>query len=247
LHTPVVAALVARALWVVAGLVTKWRRVTYRDDMHSEVPHQAPPLVHMEQFPWPPPLPTFRWALPRPLLFDSADDRLGDVFNRLREGLRRGGFDDWSVYAVGEDGFALAARMESIHDDGRPLPGDSRWLLRSPRRFSLAEVLKSMVVARPGRYRILVFTLTPRSTSPNQAAPPSPDAVQQLPRRGAGQLSPGLFLHPAPPKQEVEALIYEFVRSASDEPIALLEPNTSALSARAHLVGAGIRAAGELQ
>jgi hypothetical protein len=219
------------------GVATSSFRVAVRRGCETAVPS----IDHgdMKQFPWPPPRPTFRYTLPAGLLIQSEADTLESVFQRIQKALQRGGFDQWSAYAIGDDGFAVAARMETIGDDGIPLPGSKRWLLRPPGQFSIAEILKALVTAERGRYRILVLLVTPRAVVFDAPAL-TPSVVTDLPSGGAGELSPQLKAVPVPPERGAEALIFEFARGAADDPVHLVDQGHSPLSALQHLVGAGL-------
>jgi hypothetical protein len=202
---------------------------------HSEMP----------QFPWPPPAPTFSHALPRGLVVQADGETLKTAFDRMLAALRRGGFDVWSVYAIGDDGFAVAARMERINDDGTPRPGADRWMLRpSPREFSLTEFLKGLVTAQSGRYRVLVLLLTSRPVTFGPS--PSPGDVMKLPAGGADSLPPDLAAKLVPPGRSSVALVYELFKRAPDDPARLVGMAESPLSPRAHLVSAGLWTPAEL-
>jgi hypothetical protein len=173
---------------------------------------------------------------------------LGAVFDGLRTALGRAEITDWSVYGIGDDGFAIAARMESIRDDGRPIPSPNRWSVEpTPNTvtFSLAEILRRAFNASPGRYRITVLAFTPRPITAD--APADETTTRRLPEGGAGQLPPSLRSVPAPSARDVEALIYEFFRASPVENLQIVSTENSRLTAKQHLVGAGLWAENDLR
>jgi hypothetical protein len=173
---------------------------------------------------------------------------LGEVFDGLIAALDRGEITDWSVYGIGDDGFAIAARMEGIGDDGRSLPPPNRWSIEpTPKTmtFSLAEILRRAFNASPGRYRIIVLAFTPRLIT--AGAPADEATMRSLPEGGAGQLPPSLSSAPAPPGRSVEALIYEFFRASPVENLRIVSTENSRLTAKQHLVGSGLWAERDLR
>ena len=146
-------------------------------------PPSAPPATTLPQFPWPPPSWTARTVLPRWMA--SPGEPLGGVFDRLVSALRRADIVEYSVFAVGTDGFAVVSRLERIADDGRPAP--ERWSVQPAKRrsFSLRDYLSALFRAEPGRYRVIVFVTTARAVSAS-AEVPDRETMERLLRSGAG-------------------------------------------------------------
>jgi hypothetical protein len=161
------------------------------------------------------------------------------MFDGLKAALARAGITDWSAYGIGDDGFAIAARMESINDDGRPLPIPNRWSVQPIRTttFDIAEILRRAFSAAPGRYRIIALLVTSRPVTQGAAADAA--TLTRLPDAGAGRLPPSLATSPAP-QADIEALVYEFFRPSPADAIRLVTSAESRLTARAHLVAAGL-------
>ena len=206
----------------------------------SAQPGPRPPLEVMPQFPWPPPRWTSRYVLPKGLVVTGEADTLGILFDRITKGLIRGKIYEWSAYGVGNDGFAIVSRMEQIADDGRPKPGAKRWAVQRrlhERPVSLAEYIRALFLARPGRYRVIVLIVTTRPIRPSEEEP-EPSAMERLLREGAGVLPKMLRTKILGPSGRCEALIYEFYRASEDEDPHWV--NSSHLLAIDHLTAAGL-------
>jgi hypothetical protein len=190
----------------------------------------------LPQFPMPPPEWTLRTVLPNGLVVTREGEPLGDIFDRLRQALGRAQIQDFTVYGIENDGFALVARMESIADDGKPAP--ERWaqgVVRTP-VFSVTDYLKALFTARPGRYRVIAFLVTPRTVTPG--APADKDTLNRLWRGGAGDLPQEVRRVALPPSGRCEALVYEFFRATDDDPP--VQVADSRLTGPQHLAGAGL-------
>ena len=199
------------------------------------------------QFPWPPPAPTSFQTLPAGLVTTGEGDSLGRVFDRLKLALSRieGGF--WSVYAIGNDGFAIVTRIEAIEVDGRPKPPPDRWLTPSqplPRRITgIGDYIRALFGARPGRYRFLVLAVTARSISGSETTLTSTEAMRLL-RSGTDDLPASLRAMRLGPSGRCVALIYEFERASEVSEARFLE--ASPVSVATHLVRAGLWETGQL-
>jgi hypothetical protein len=195
------------------------------------------PVGAMPEFPWPPPRWTTRAVLPSGLAVRGEGEPLGSIFDRLRDALRRAEILEWSVYAIGLDGFAIVSRMESIDEEGRPQR--ERWGLNAarPRLFSIADYLSALFRASPGRYRVIALAVTARAVTAS-ADPVDRETLERLLRAGAGDLSGTLRQTPLPQSGRCEALIYEFFRPSADDQATLV--TASGVSAARHLAGAGL-------
>ena len=191
----------------------------------------------MPQFPWPPPRWTSRLVLPPGVAVRAEGELLGDIFSRLRAALTRADITEWSVYAIGTDGFAIIARLENIDDDGRPTPTRFQAPGVRSRTFDIRDYLTNLLRARVGRYRVVALVVT---AAPVTAGPTATDraTMDRLLVSGAGTLSEQLSRTPLPAGGHSEALVYEFFRPSEDDPVQqVLE---SRLSAVQHLAGAGL-------
>jgi hypothetical protein len=200
----------------------------------------------MPQFPWPPPRWSSRAVLPAALVIARESEPLGPIFDRLREALRRADISEWSVFAVGGEGFAIVSRLENIDDDGRPTP--TRWsidrLSARPRSFSIPGYIAALFNASPGRYRVVAFVVTawPVTASSSHATPAT---MENLLASGAGDLPYELRITPLPRSGRCEALVYEFFRPSEDD--SPTQVTASRLSAIQHLAAAGLWHAEDLR
>ena len=198
----------------------------------------------MPQFPWPPPRWTSRTVLPQALAITRSGDTLGAIFDRLRAAVDRAGLEEWSVYSVGDDGFAIIARLENIDDKGRPAQPRFQAGVGRAQIFSISDYLTALLRARPGRYRVIAVVVTARPVSAGSTAATA-EMMRNLLVGGAGTLAEALRGMPASSSVHCEALVYEFFRATEDEqPAQVLD---GALTARDHLVGASLWSAEELR
>jgi hypothetical protein len=167
------------------------------------------------------------------------------VFHNLKSALDRAGILDWSAYMIEPtDGFVIVARMESINRDGRPLDGQNRWLSEGRPSFtSVFELLERLVTASTGRYRVIVLAYTGRTVvaDPNEV----PNSLPQLATQGPASLPPALAATPSPSAVACVALVYEFQKLPGRDP-EWLDASRSGLTAKQHLVGAGLWKEAEL-
>lgn len=202
----------------------------------------APPATRdeMPAFPWPPPKASALRDLPLVWLVDDpATSRLGDLDARLTAALDRVGYGQRSYFRV-PGGFALSTRVERIAPDGTPEAGAERWALdeSAARIFSLIDYLKALLLARPGRFRVLVFTVTPQSFATSGAEVSADEAAAWV-TGGANRLPAALgAVELASAPFACTVLIYEFERSAESDPARVVVPGR--LDGREHLVRAGL-------
>ncbi len=176
---------------------------------------ESPEGFKIGQLPRPIPKWTSRYKLPRQLLFVD-DDTLGDVFDRLEHVMRQAEMYSWSAYAIHDDGFALITQLENIDKNGTPKPGKDRWDIKSESKkpLSIADYIAALLKSEPGRYRVIVFTVTHRNleTSSSEA---TPEYMRDLLRQGSDILPPKLR------NKNIQALtrglvfVYEFERDES--------------------------------
>lgn len=218
-----------------------FERATFRPQLFLTA---GPRLHPLPQLDLPLPRPSLRRVLPAGLVTSGSGDSLGAAFDRLERALHRAEVPTWSVYGIGDDGFAVVSQAERIHDDGTGLAPDRRW---PP---GLAEVdppgpaggfvdyLRRLFAgSEPGRYRLLIFAVTDRPLTVGPA-PPSPATMDSLLVSGATHLPAALRGRTLGADGRCEVYVYEFVRPAADDDARLVVP--SSITVARHLAGAGL-------
>lgn len=206
--------------------------------MGCEPTSRRPPVaIVMPALSAPPPPFTSSTIVRKGLVVTDVAETLGDVHDRLREALARGGYSETAVYAFADDGFAVVTRMEAALDDGSP--ATNRWPVRRPRfrakAFDVEDLRQLLFNAPPARYRVIVFVVTARPLAKGAEAQPIGDVDEE--DLADGKLPKALRDRAVPSNARCEALIYELVRPRDlGQPAQRLQ--TSEISAEAHLVGA---------
>lgn len=188
-------------------------------------------------FPLPAPKPSVRANLPRTQFGQPAT--VGDVASKLEAALMASGYEDFSYYGV-PGGFALATETERIHDDGRPYEGAARWTFEAaplvdadalfsdfPRGF-----LDRLRSADPGRYRAIVFLVTTKLQTTDNAAVDL-QGVAGWTSGGADRLPAAVRQIALGPDHNISVLVYEFRRASVAAEPELVSP--SGLTVRAHM------------
>lgn len=186
--------------------------------------------------PWPPPKPSARLDLPREAVVSRPDAKsLGDVGDVLRGALEDRGYYELSFYSV-PDGFALATRLERIEDDGRPAPEPGRWSTSTaPVKFELADILKRLAGAPPGRFRVILFVVTTEAFTLDSRTVTSSEALGWV-SGGANKLPKQYYRIPIADGTDCTALVYEFERL----PVEPTGKQVARIGAREHLDRSGL-------
>lgn len=194
----------------------------------------APPA-----FAWPPPRPSTRRTLTRPLVAANiATPSLGHVADRLQAALEASGYTEYSYYSV-PGGFALATRLERIHADGRSMTEPKRWEMAGGplTRFELGEYLRALFDAELGHFRVIVFIVTPKALVTG-TEPPTAAAALDWPLQGVPVLPAALRILAYDSAFQTHALIYEFETHGQGQP-ARFKAN-STITGETHLRRANI-------
>jgi outer membrane murein-binding lipoprotein Lpp len=199
-------------------------------------------LILRDQLPWPPLPPTRRTILPRGLVLKESAESMQAVYDRIAALVRKARLEEWAVYNVGADGFAVVTPIQAIDDAGRPVDkgkteGLTRWIL------NLAD---SLMFAQPGRSRAIVILVTPRAWRSQESEVPS-SRIEDLHVKGVHDLSPLVGKAMTTRETKCEALIYEFFRSTDDAPTVWVREGRGRLTATQHLIGAGLWTEQELR
>ena len=208
-----------------------------RDRYHTG--SAAPPLV-FTPFPWPPPAASATEVVPHAILdFPAVAKTLGDVDSKLASALNINGYRERRYYAV-PDGFALVTRLEQIEKDGRSKQPPARWKVKATWTDSgIRGLLKALLTANPGRFRVIVFILTDIPFTQTEASVSENEAVKWL-SGGMNVLPPQVEAISYSKRYDVTVLIYEFEKTEDKSPQC---NHPSRLGAHEHLEKSGLWAA----
>jgi hypothetical protein len=185
-------------------------------------------------------------VIPREALLQNmpARDRhallqLKDVDAVLFKSLRDAGYET-SYYAVNQ-GFAMVARMERIKEDGAPYPDPKlrfNTAVKPLEHFSLEDYLQALFKAPIGRFRLLVFVVSPEPFAAT-GRPVTADEALNWVGQGANVLPATIGKLTYSGGYACTALIYEFEKSDTRSRAEVLHPGR--LSAQTHLEMSGIK------
>ena len=202
------------------------------------------PTETLPPFPWPPPKASSRDEIDRRMIAGNiAAPSLATAADRLEAALRAAHYE-YSFYAV-PGGFAIAARLERIGDDGSALGGDRRFLPPNAREpFELGQYISALFFAPAGYYRMIALIVTDQPfTAGNTSL--DPRQARALPGGGASALPTMFAQRPLLPQHRLFALVYEFRKGSGDGDVAALLPGR--LPALTHLSRSGLQGALEKQ
>ena len=130
-------------------------------------------------------------------------------------------------------GFAIVTRVEHIQPDGKPVL-DQRWGFDLPRygQLTLVSMLKALINADPGRYRLLALVVC-KEPLVEKETPMTTEQVKEL-NAGPKWLGDSSWKMVVPTEDfHLIAYVYEFERkSRSDDPALMVSSN---LTAEQHL------------
>jgi hypothetical protein len=200
----------------------------------TPAPAELPPLL-----PWPPPEPSARMQVPRPLFLEAAT--IGDIDDRLRAALTANGYDEVGYFGV-PDGFAVVTRLERFEPGGVSAVGPSRWTLEMPplAAFDLYAYVKALLTAETGHFRVIVFVVTSAPFAAGEAGIDA-ETLQRWTRTGNNTLPAALRASPFGDSHAVTALVYEFSKVRGGRSVKLHLPSET--SAQDHLTASRILAA----
>lgn len=195
------------------------------------------PAQPLPDFPWPPP-PATRLVLPRSAVVERPGvGSQADVADVLVEALEQRGYLERGFFRV-PSGFALATKLERIDEDGEPAPEASRWAQGNvPAEFSLSAILKRLAGVPPGRFRVLVFIVTPEPFG-SSGRPVSGGIAEGWVTEGFNQLPREFRQVPVDADTACTVLVLEFERLPVDDEARQVKR----LDARQHLQRAGLAA-----
>ncbi len=241
--------------WLIALLLVVLQGCGRREEPQAHAPAPSapsappakkegyPPVAEAPEFPafpWPPPQASTSALIDATLLRKPAPARtsLADVDQRLRTALDQTGYYE-RKYLSAPDGFALVTRLEQINSDGSSKAVPDRWAVEvGPlTTFDLKAYLRVLFRANPGRFRIIVFIVTPYLVTEAAATVTRPEAMDWL-RRGAEALPVAIGQLEFSERYTCTALVYDFEKPDPQEEARFLAP--SPLPGRLHLERAGL-------
>ncbi len=203
------------------------------------------PFERLVTFDWPPPEPSARVLIPRPLVTAGLGEAVSvsAVAERLTGALRQADYLQYGFQSIGCNGFALITRLEQIDGSGRPLEGAQRF--QPPGQdepWSLGTYLSRLFYSPPGRYRQIVFAGTDRRFDETRLAPrPNVAELDAMMNAADATTLPEAFDALEWTRgHELHVLIYEFEKGPGDREVTHNRP--SALVGEAHVRGAGLYA-----
>ncbi len=193
---------------------------------------------------------TSRYDFTNPALYTSPLRTKGGTLDLLLEAARAGSFNRWYVWSYGKNGFAVVLPFEYIHDDGTFVRGGKnyqRFTYRAPYLFSfdfrkLGEYVACESEWVPHHGRVIVLVASTEPIEPHGVV-----ASQSIFRKdNPFDLPLAVRLQKWQGEVSLSALVYEFKGETSVDPVRLISPGKSKLSARDHLIGAELWTAGLL-
>ncbi|NVK58142.1 MAG: hypothetical protein HWE26_21310 [Alteromonadaceae bacterium] len=119
-------------------------------------------IANLPAFPWPIPKPSAYLTLRDNELSNISKTSIGDLSDSLETILEQAGYTEFKYYNI-PNGIAMATQLERVDGLGKPFPAPERWDINdisvSLDSFSWARLLRVLVGAEPGYYRVLVFVI----------------------------------------------------------------------------------------
>jgi hypothetical protein len=197
------------------AITTGWERsdayIKSKKNLEYRSPTKA--MGHAEalpipSFPWPPPQ-----CAQRQTLLDNltvAGKNLDEIDAKLRKALDARGYIQRSYFQT-PGGFAIVTQLEQFNTDGTSKTGANRWTDYPVQDDfnGVWDYLKSLVMPRPGNFRIFVFLATDAAYNLAPRKVPKEEAVGWL-SIGLNRLPPQIGKMPTTGQHYLDALVYEF-------------------------------------
>lgn len=208
------------------------------EEPESEVYYESLDEEQMPKFPWPPPEASAFHKIPNSLLVkQDTTSTFGDIANRIETALDGAGYTQISYYAV-PDGFAMVTQLEQIDEDGNPKePGRWSEKYKPISKFSLKHIVKSLLTARKGLWRVTVFIVTSHDFQQQDVEITPGDVIEWL-RDGWFRLPPSIAWISYSDFHYCTALIYEFEQTKPNQEAEC--KSTSEITGKLHLERGGI-------
>lgn len=206
----------------------------------SKPPAQVAPWTQaVPGLSWPLPAPSARLVLPRETGVWAQRRRLkvGDIATSVQAALNAAGYSETSFYNV-PDGFVIVTRLEQIERDGTAKSGAERWNVEAPGKDDpfFLKVLKGMVGATSGNYRLFIFVVSTDDRPPTSSEPSYGKAKLWF-LRGAAALPAATANRPVTAGHRMSVLVYEFEAITKQK---VLARTPGLLTCEDHLVKAGL-------
>ena len=180
-------------------------------------------LAGLPRFPWPPPSPSASVSFSTSLL-RSHSYSLYDLQMQIISALRSAGYLENTFYYV-PYGFALVTRLEQIDEQRAPLDSPNRWnvgIITGMTEWSLSEYSKVLFLAPKGRYRTIVFLVSPQSFAPTTILISRDEAMRWF-AAGAPSLPKLYNAVPLSDDYTVVAYIYEFYSEGREQKVQFVQ------------------------
>ncbi len=182
---------------------------------------------------------TSRFVIKNSGLFMAPRRTVGGTFNLMTEAMEAAGFESWSEWSYGSFGFAIVLPIEAIDQTGVPLRDRFSLDISYLPKFNfskLAELFATGYNNLDRDYRMIV--LSAKNDLNVTGGQPKRDKLWRYP--GVKGLPYEFRLSKWKKEPEVTAYVYEFRRQNGSHLANLLKPGQSKISARQHLVLAGL-------
>lgn len=197
-------------------------------------------LENYPQFPIPVPKTSTFKVIPRNLVAQAGQktNLRSVVYDKILPALDAAGYE-YSFFKVKNNGIAIATRLEKINKDGTPKNGAERYLTgdKDKPQFSLKEYLSSLLKAKPGYYRVMVFVISPYAITQDKIGLTKTQADSTF-NAGATKPLGELLDKEFTADYDCTTLVYAFVKPNEEDPASELQP--SPLTCQVHLEKSGI-------
>lgn len=202
----------------------------------SDSTETAVEIEGCKTFPLHPPKASAFKIIPKNLLrADSGITDLNYVINKkILPALDSAGYE-YSFYCIKDSGIAIVTRLEKINEDGTS-DLTARYLSEYKYR-KLSDYLLSLIRAKPGFYRVIVFVISPYAITQSKQAL-SKQGSDSLYSEGSDRPYQEILSFPFSDKYQCTSLIYEFKKPNEEEDAKEILP--SSITCMEHLTRAKI-------
>lgn len=130
----------------------------------------------------------------------------------------------------------MVTRIEQVDRSGRPLAGNARWATQIVvvKSFSISAVIRALMTAEPGFFRVVVLVVTDKPFDDNGARARL-ETLEIWSRKGVDALVPAVRDMPFGENHKISALVYEFEKdSENEDPLVRIPGNNEVPSHLTH-------------